>query len=188
MKEKWIYWLGEIGKEHNDLVGKKCANLGEMTKMGLPVPLGFCLSVKAQEMFLKETHADKEIKESLIKFADLPKGLKQFEELSQKLRQIVESREMPIGMQEIITSYYDQLCQRRGTLVAVSVRSAGTVSHPGQYETYLNVKGKEELLDKVIRVFDDYCKGKINWSSTIWRWVNLELWFRVFIDKKQCWE
>lgn len=38
MVERWIYWLEEIGQEHSDLVGKKCANLGEMTKMGLPVP------------------------------------------------------------------------------------------------------------------------------------------------------
>jgi pyruvate,water dikinase len=33
MAEKWIYWFEEIGKEQNDIVGKKCANLGEMTKM-----------------------------------------------------------------------------------------------------------------------------------------------------------
>lgn len=153
MEDKWIYWLEEIGQEHNDLVGKKCANLGEMTKMGLPVPLGFSLSVKAEEMFLRETHADKEIKWLLIQFKDMTKGLKQFEELSNKLRQIVESKKMPKTMRETITSYYDQLCQKRGSLVPVSVRSAGTVSHPGQYETYLNVKGKEELLDKVIKVW-----------------------------------
>ncbi len=46
MVERWIYWFEEIGQEHSDLVGKKCANLGEMTKMGLPVPRGFSLSAK----------------------------------------------------------------------------------------------------------------------------------------------
>ncbi len=41
MSEKWIYWLEELGKEQNDVVGKKCAHLGEMAKIGLPVPHGF---------------------------------------------------------------------------------------------------------------------------------------------------
>ena len=35
MGDKWIFWLEEIGQEHNDIVGKKCANLGEMTKIGM---------------------------------------------------------------------------------------------------------------------------------------------------------
>ena len=38
MSEKWIHWFEELGKEHNQLVGKKCANLGEMTRLGLEVP------------------------------------------------------------------------------------------------------------------------------------------------------
>ncbi len=37
--------------------------------------------------------------------------------------------------------------------------------------------------NKVLWAFDNYCKGKINWNPNLWRWVNLELWFRVFIDK-----
>jgi asparagine synthase (glutamine-hydrolysing) len=32
--------------------------------------------------------------------------------------------------------------------------------------------------------FNDHCQGKINISSTIWRWINLELWFRKFIDQE----
>jgi pyruvate,water dikinase len=153
MSEKWIFWFGEIGKEHNDIVGKKCANLGEMTKMGLPVPQGFSLSVKAEERFLMETNADQEIRQFLDNFGGKVHGLKQYKEASRGLRQIVEAKEMPQDMRDTITSYYEQLCDRCGSEVAVSVRSAGTVSHPGQYETYLNVRGRDDVLQKIVRVW-----------------------------------
>jgi asparagine synthase (glutamine-hydrolysing) len=39
-------------------------------------------------------------------------------------------------------------------------------------------------INKVKRAFDQHCWGKTNISFTIWRWVNLELWFRAFIDRK----
>jgi pyruvate,water dikinase len=153
MAEKWIFWFEEIGQEHNGLVGKKCANLGEMTKMGLPVPRGFALSVKAHERFLRETNADQDIRQFLTKFGGKVHGIKQYEEASKGLRQIVDTKEIPKDMRETIESYYDQLCDRLGAEVAVSVRSAGTVSHPGQYETYLNVRGRDEVLGKVKRVW-----------------------------------
>jgi asparagine synthase (glutamine-hydrolysing) len=37
---------------------------------------------------------------------------------------------------------------------------------------------------EVKKTFDRHCKGEKNLSSTIWRWVNLELWFRRFIDQR----
>lgn len=153
MADKWIYWFEEIGQKDSDLVGKKCANLGEMTKMGLPVPKGFSLSPKAQGKFLKETKVYQEIKQFLSTFEDGVHTLKAYEDANQGLRKIVEAREIPADMQETITSYYDTLCKKRGFEVGVAVRSAGTKSHPGQYETYLNVKGKDELLDKVRKVW-----------------------------------
>jgi len=152
MGDKWIFWFEEIGREHNDLVGKKCANLGEMTRMGLPVPRGFSLSIKAHERFLKETNADQEIRQFLSEFGSV-QTLKHYEEVSKGLRQIVGTKEMPQDLRQTIMSYYDILCDKCGVEVAVSVRSAGTVSHPGQYETYLNVKGKAEVLNKTVRVW-----------------------------------
>jgi pyruvate,water dikinase len=152
VSEKWIFWFEEIGREHNDLVGKKCANLGEMTRMGLPVPRGFSLSIKAQERFVKETNADQEVKQFVSNFGTV-QTLKQYEEVGNGLRHIIENKEMPEDMREAIMSYYDILCDKCGAEVAVSVRSAGTVSHPGQYETYLNVKGKAEVLNKVVKVW-----------------------------------
>jgi len=37
-------------------------------------------------------------------------------------------------------------------------------------------------INKVKRIFEEHCKGERNASSSIWRWVNLELWFRNFFD------
>jgi pyruvate,water dikinase len=152
MTDKWIFWFEEIGQGHNELVGKKCANLGEMTKIGMPVPHGFSLSIKAQEKFMRETNAEREIRQFLSKFEWQEHGLKQYEEASRGLRQIIETKEIPQDMRETIMSHYDLLCQRCGPEVAVSVRSAGTESHPGQYETYLNVR-KGELLYRILKVW-----------------------------------
>jgi pyruvate,water dikinase len=153
MADKWIFWFKEIGKDDSELVGKKCANLGEMTKMGMPVPQGFCLSLKAQEKFVKETNASQEMKQFLTKFKDGIHKIKEYEEASQGLRQILESKKMPRDMEETILSYYKVLGGKGGTEAAVAVRSAGTKSHPGQYETYLNVRGGNELLSKIKMVW-----------------------------------
>lgn len=37
---------------------------------------------------------------------------------------------------------------------------------------------------KIKESFDTFCGGKNLMSSTVWRWINLELWFRMFIDQK----
>ena len=59
--ERWIFWFEELGQEHNDIVGKKCANLGAMVKMGLPVPPGFALSLDMYRKFIRETGAEEEM-------------------------------------------------------------------------------------------------------------------------------
>jgi pyruvate,water dikinase len=157
MSKKWIFWLEELGQEHKDLVGNKCANLGEMTKMGLRTPLGFALSVEAYKDFMSMTGAVQEIQEYLTKLANRPKDLKLFNESSVDIRQIVQSKAMPEEMRKTIVSYYKESCRRCNTAeVAVSTRSAGPVSHPGQYETYLNVTGESDLIDRIKKV----------WSST----------------------
>jgi len=42
---------------------------------------------------------------------------------------------------------------------------------------YFNVREVKES-------FRRHCEGKINISATIWRWVNLELWCRTFVDQE----
>ena len=149
----YIFWIEELGQEHCEIVGKKCGNLGEMAKIGLLVPPGFALSVEAYKDFMIQTNARREIQNYLSQLSGDIESIEQFNQISRDIRQIVESKEMPEAMKDTILSFYDALCRRCDCVVAVSTRSAGPVSHPGQYETYLNVKGKADLLEKIKKVW-----------------------------------
>lgn len=161
MSEKWIYWLKELGAEHNDIVGKKCANLGELNRAGFHVPPGYALSVEAYSRFMKETGATELLTKFLSTFQADPDDVRdtlKFEEASTRMRRMVESVSMPPDMERTVKQYYRELCETTGHVdLFVATRSAGPVSHPGQYETYLNVSGEEEVVRNVIRV----------WSSTL---------------------
>jgi pyruvate,water dikinase len=157
MSDKWISWFEELGQDCNDLVGKKCANLGEMTRMGLRVPPGFALTLEAYKDFMSLTGAAEEIKAYLDEAPYDFQSIQHFNEASAKMREIVESKQMPPEMREAILLHYRELCSScRAKDVAVSTRSAGAASHPGQYETHLNVRGESEVIEKIIKV----------WSST----------------------
>jgi pyruvate,water dikinase len=157
MSTNYIYRIEELGQEFNSVVGKKCANLGEMAKIGLRVPPGFALSLDAYKRFMAETGAAKEISDYLESLEHGFERIDHFNDASVTLRGILESRDMPLDMKEKILVYYRETCQACQTEeVAVSTRSAGASSHPGQYETHLNVRGEAELIEKIIKV----------WSST----------------------
>jgi pyruvate,water dikinase len=155
---KWIYWLDEVTKDHNDLVGGKCANLGEMTRAGFKVPCGFALSLEAYDRFMRGSGALTEINNYLRLFKadahDPAHLLGKCGEASEIIRRIAEMKPMPQDMQETIAAYYEELCRR--TEIAncpVATRSAGPASHPGQYETFLHVKGISEILQHIIKVW-----------------------------------
>jgi pyruvate,water dikinase len=128
-----------------------------MRKIGLRTPPGFALTVEAYKKFMAKRGATQKLQQYLGGFNASPEDVGQYEEAGRVMRQIVESKRMPKDMEETIASYYDALCQKCCAVdVPVATRSAGTASHPGQYETYLNVKGKSDLMEKIIKV----------WSST----------------------
>jgi len=157
MSNKWILWFEELDQGCNDQVGKKCANLGEMTKMGLRVPPGFALSLEAYRDFMSLTGANREIKNYLDNVGHGFESIQHFNEAGDELRRIVESKDMPQEMRETVLSHYRELCQRCDIeVIAVSTRSAGAASHPGQYETHLNVRGDLDVIEKIKKV----------WSST----------------------
>jgi len=153
---EFVALLESVGKGDVEKVGGKCANAGEMLKIGIPVPPGFALTTIVYNTFLSQTGAQEEIEAFLNRFSEWPKTLAQCDEVSRALSNIIESKEIPENLVKVICSAYRDLCKRTGVSnLAVAVRSSGiaedmpSVSFAGQYESYLNVKGEKELLKKV---------------------------------------
>jgi len=159
--EKLIFWLEEVGAKDGLLVGNKCANLGEMIRLGMRVPPGFAISANCYNQFAEKTGTLKEILD-YINSAGRIEGIEKLDEASRTIRGMIEDEEIPDDLKAEIVSAYGTLCDKMGTRDApVAVRSSGLAedsvgaSFAGQFESYLNVKGEKELLEKV----------KIVWSS-----------------------
>jgi len=154
MARKWIYWYEELSSAHNDLVGKKCANLGEMTGLGMKVPPGFAISVDGYERFMEESGAAEEIRRYVRDNGSLLNQVGKQVEASRTIRGCIEARPMPEAMKNELYRHYTELCRKVGMdEVSVAVRSSGAVSMPGQMETYLNVSGPDRLARKVVQVW-----------------------------------
>ncbi|MDD3653014.1 MAG: PEP/pyruvate-binding domain-containing protein [Desulfotomaculaceae bacterium] len=152
---KNVYWLEEIEPNNMYIAGRKCCGLGEMSRNNLPVPPGFAVSLYAYQKFIDETGLGKEIlayfKENRKKMAE-DVGL--FEEAHVYIDGLVNSKPMPTEIEEDILNHYRELSQKcQIENVSVAVRSSGPVSMPGQFDTFLNVKGEEALLKHVIKVW-----------------------------------
>lgn len=155
MKEEGVvHWIEDLCQEDNELVGKKCANLGELARIGVRVPPGFAISVEAWERFVELTGIAPAMKRLFEgEGAELRTPAKG-EKVSRAVRELIEAQKMPREIGDLLRGSYRQLCQKAGMNdVPVAVRSAGAVSMPGAMETYLNVRGEEEVLRKVLRVW-----------------------------------
>ncbi|MDO9535819.1 MAG: PEP/pyruvate-binding domain-containing protein [Bacillota bacterium] len=157
-EKRWLFRFNELTQQKFLSVGKKCANLGEMTHVGLPVPPGFALSVDAYTLFLHKTGLYQEITEYLKQYNLFsPLNYSEYQKISLALRKLIDSRQMPEDMAETIRIYYREVEEQSGIEdVPVAIRSSGPVSMPGQFETYLNIRGVEDVIQKII-----HC-----WSST----------------------
>jgi pyruvate,water dikinase len=157
-KEKLIVWFEDIGKEDIPLVGGKVANLGEMLQAGIPIPTGFAVTAQAYEKFITETGIAEKIYKTIKETVTDINVPQQFEEASKRVRKIIESTAMPRKIEKAIEKAYEELSKKtKSTQVFVAVRSSATAedlpgaSFAGQQETYLNVKGDKELLQKTVK-------------------------------------
>jgi len=157
-KEKRILWFEELTKNDIPLVGGKNANLGEMIQAKIPVPPGFAITAHAYQEFITKTSIAQEIYKIIDETVTDVNDPKQYEEASKKIRSLIESTPMPSEIEKSIREAYNELNkQTEGAEVFVAVRSSATAedlpdaSFAGQQETFLNVKGADDLIDKTIK-------------------------------------
>ncbi|MTI71853.1 MAG: pyruvate, phosphate dikinase [Firmicutes bacterium] len=147
---KYVKFLEEITKEDFLKTGGKGSNLGEMVKAGLPVPGGFVILTNAYKKFIQENNLQEKI-DKLIKIID-PNDFDQLNKVSDEVKDLIYKSSIPDVIFKEIIKAYDEIGNK-----AVAVRSSATAedlpgtSFAGQYDTYLNVKGFEELSEAIIK-------------------------------------
>ncbi|MFO7677140.1 MAG: phosphoenolpyruvate synthase [Thermoplasmatota archaeon] len=155
--EEFVKWFEDLRIEDVPSVGGKNASLGEMIRAlsdkGINVPSGFAVTAAAYRYLIEEAGIDKKIKEIL---SDLDThDVKNIAERGGKIRNLIKNTPLPKDLEEKIRQEYRNMEQRYGKNVDVAVRSSATAedlpdaSFAGQQETYLNVKGEDELLERV---------------------------------------
>src|SRR5664279_3654724 len=111
MAKKWIYALEELGQEHLDLVGRKCANLGEMTKLGMRVPPGFAISVDGFEKYMQVTGLGKRIENYFASLGeDLKQSIQKQMDASRVAKRMIAETPIPAGIVDEIERNYEALC------------------------------------------------------------------------------
>lgn len=144
-----VLGFDEIDASDLPAVGGKGANLGEMTKAGLPVPSGFCVTTFAYRKFLEGSREMNGWFDRLERIAY--DDLEQIRETGGRIREHLASVPMPDDVRSAVA----QAWERSGKTHAYAVRSSATAedlptaSFAGQQDTYLNVRGEEKLLQAV---------------------------------------
>ncbi|MFH1470668.1 MAG: PEP/pyruvate-binding domain-containing protein, partial [Candidatus Micrarchaeota archaeon] len=151
---KNVVLFKEVDKGSVAVVGGKGANLGEMTKAGLPVPPGFVTTSDAYFSFVRANKLDDVIK-------NFTAGLnvqdnKKLNEVSEQIKKAILEAQIPRDISDDIVRAYNELCGMTiptpAQEIFVAVRSSATAedlpeaSFAGQQETFLNVKGAEEVV------------------------------------------
>ena len=139
----FIKQFDQLGRDDIDQAGGKGANLGELTRAGLPVPPGFVIVTGAYREYVAEYQLADKIAALAAPEGD-PAG---YESASEQIRTLFAAEVSDAVRAEIAEAY-----TALGENVAVAVRSSATAedlpeaSFAGQQDTYLNVRGLEDLL------------------------------------------
>jgi len=157
-KKDLVLWFETVRNTDVPIVGGKNASLGEMINAGLPVPPGFAVTAYSYEKFIEDTRIAEKIYQVIKETVTDPNDPKQYDTASKKIRELINRTSMPKDVETAVKSAYKELCKRLNLKDAfVAVRSSATAedlpdaSFAGQQETFLNVKGSDDLLDKVVK-------------------------------------
>jgi len=157
--EPYIIKLAELGMNDVETVGGKNASLGEMisnlSNLGVEVPGGFATTAAAYRAFLAADGLDQRISAALDNL-DVD-NIDALTAAGQSIRSWILDTPLPATLRQQIETAWDEMSG--GKDIAVAVRSSATAedlpdaSFAGQQETFLNVRGIENLVDALHQVF-----------------------------------
>lgn len=154
--KEFVLWFDDLGIEEVPLVGGKSASLGEMTsKTKVPVPFGFATTATAYWHFIDKAGVKDKIGAKLSELNDIENS-DALQRVGKAVRKMIMDAKMPADLEKTIIESYRALAKKAGEKTPfVAVRSSATAedlpdaSFAGQQETYLNVHGETQVVEKI---------------------------------------
>ncbi|MEY8021376.1 phosphoenolpyruvate synthase [Muriicola sp. SD30] len=157
----YIKYFDEIGINDIPQVGGKNASLGEMyqnlSSKGIAVPNGFAITSDAYWDFLDHNDFRSQLS-TILSFLDTD-NFSNLQEVGKKCRQLMLSGLFHQKLEDKIKEGYEYLTNQNGENISFAARSSATAedlpnaSFAGQQESYLNVRGIENLLKACHRCY-----------------------------------
>src|SRR5437870_1831032 len=156
-----VAWLKDLRMADLERVGGKNASLGEMMSAlaaaGIRVPGGFATTAQAFREFLSANGLEARIEQRLHSLA--PKDVTALAACGAEIRSWIVKAPFPANVEREIKSYYQDLENITSGEMSFAVRSSATAedlpeaSFAGQQETFLNIRGIDNILEAIRRVY-----------------------------------
>jgi pyruvate,water dikinase len=156
-----LAWLKDLRLKDLAEVGGKNASLGEMigglAAAGIRVPGGFATTASAFREFIAQGGLGKRIEQRLgaLDAADV----RALAAAGKEIRGWILEAPFPQALEREIRDYYQQFERQGGSEASFAVRSSATAedlpeaSFAGQQETFLNIRGVDNVLEAIRHVF-----------------------------------
>ncbi|HFK1749958.1 TPA: phosphoenolpyruvate synthase [Bacillus cereus] len=146
----FVLGFQEIEKTQLFLVGGKGLNLGELSNIqGIQVPEGFCVTTVGYEQAIGKNEAFQTLLNQLkmLKIEERD----EIGEISKKIRAVIMAVEIPVDVVESVAHYLSHFGDEHGYAVRSSATAEDLLyaSFAGQQDTYLNIIGKENILQHI---------------------------------------
>lgn len=147
-----IVWFSQVDKNDVAFVGGKGANLGEMHKIGAPIPNGFIVTSQAYFKIIEKSGALDRIRGILYNIdVENPTLL---EDKANACQKEIRNLTLDDDLEKDLYKFYHELSDKNVAYVAV--RSSATAedlpdaSFAGQQSTFLNIRGEKELKEALL--------------------------------------
>lgn len=150
----YIVWMHN-GKLPREEVGGKGASLSDLMSAGFKVPDGFCVTADAYRHFAAGSGLDARIAPLLSAIDTSQPGV--LRAAAEKITTLVRETPLPQDLRKQIAKAYAELTSAAGLPSAVrssAISEDGfAASFAGLYESYLNIRGEDDVLDAVHRCY-----------------------------------
>ena len=159
-----ILWFKDCSYKNKHLVGGKCSSLGELYYLSRDITFdiadGFAITTILYDEFIKQNNLETKL-ENFTNTIDTSDIL-ELEKQANEIRNFIINAELSDTHIVAISKNYNDLCELFNVShneLEIAVRSSAiaedlpNASFAGQQDTYLNVKGKDELLLSVKKCF-----------------------------------